>query len=135
SFHAKRFGFDRKHNQRFRCHVCGKTWIQAQVRMLGTMRIDEAKALMAINMFVEGCSVRTIERLTGIGKTALLNLLVLAGERCEKLMHDRIHNIPLECVEADEIWGFVRMKEARKNTLELSENDKIGDAYCFVGIE
>jgi IS1 family transposase/transposase-like protein len=135
SFTARRFGYDRKHNQRFQCHICGKTWIDAQVRMLGTMRIDEAKALMALNMLVEGCSIRTIERLTSIGKTAILNLLVLAGERCEKLMRERIKSIPLELVEADEIWGYVQMKEARKESRGLADDNTVGDAYCFVGIE
>ncbi len=59
----------------------------------------------------------------------------MAGKRCEKVMKDRVRNIPMQFVEADEIWGYVKMKEARKNTTELADNDKIGDAYCFVGIE
>jgi transposase-like protein/IS1 family transposase len=132
---AKRFGFDRYRNQRFRCHVCKKTWSEAKPRTLGTMRINEAKGLMAIQLLVEGCSIRSIERITGIGKAALLRLLVLAGERCQRVMAEKIRNVNLEYVEADEIWGYVFKKEGHKYKPEEIENTKIGDAYTFVAIE
>lgn len=90
---------------------------------------------MAIQLLVEGCSIRTIERVTGIGKSALLRLLVLAGERCQHVMAEKIHNVNLEYVEADEIWTFVQKKEGHKYTAEDSANNKIGDAYTFVAID
>lgn len=135
TFTAKRFGYDRKRNQRFRCHICKKTWIEAQPKMLGAMRIDEVKALLALQLLVEGCSIRTIERITGIGKTAIINLLILAGEKCQKVMSEKVRNVNLEFVEADEIWAYVAKKEAHKRTEEDKANDKIGDAYTFVAID
>lgn len=132
---AKRFGYDRKRNQRFRCYICRRTWIQPQQKMLGAMRIDEAKALLAIQLLIEGCSIRTTERITGIGKTAIIHLLLLAGEKCQKVMNEKIRNVNLEYVEADEIWGFVQKKEGHKFTAEDVDNNKIGDAYTFVAID
>lgn len=133
-FSAKRFGYDRKRNQRFRCHICGKTWIEAREKMLGSMKIDEAKALLAIQLLVEGCSIRSIERITGLAKWTIIRLLLGAGERCLRVMNEKVRNVNLEFVEADEIWGFVKKKEAHKSE-EEKDNTKLGDAYTFVAIE
>jgi len=85
-------------------------------------------------MLVEGLSVRSVERLTGFHHRTILNLLVVAGERCERVMGRRIVNVPCQDVQCDEIWGFVFKKEAHKYPWE-KDNNAIGDAYCFVGIE
>jgi IS1 family transposase len=49
-------------------------------------------------------------------------------------MKEYIHNIPIERIEADEIWGFIGKKEGHKTEGE-KHNTKLGDAYTFVGIE
>jgi hypothetical protein len=59
---------------------------------------------------------------------------VLAGERCDRLLSERVQRIPSEDVQCDEIWGFVQKKEAHKWPWE-AQDDKRGDAYCFVAIE
>jgi IS1 family transposase len=92
------------------------------------------KAVLIIHLLVEGSSVRTIERVTGVGKATILRLLNFAGAQCERLMNERIRDVPVNFIEADEIWGFVGKKEGRKRATEL-HNKKIGDAYCFVAIE
>jgi len=91
-------------------------------------------AANALQMFVEGCSVSTVERLTGIHHTTLLRLLVVAGERCERVMARLVTNVPVTDVQCDEIWGYVSKKESHKLPMEAHDNT-IGDAYCFVAIE
>ncbi len=91
-----------------------------------------------IRLFVEGCSVRSIERVTGVHRDTILNLLVLAGERCERLLADTIKNLKVRDVECDEMWGYVGMKEkAKKNYYSdlYTDSDHIGDAYTYVAIE
>ncbi len=61
-------------------------------------------------------------------------MLVLAGENCERIMGRLIANVPVTDVQCDEIWGYVYKKEAHKLPME-SDDDSIGDAYCFVAIE
>jgi len=83
---------------------------------------------------LEGMSVRSIQRITGIHQATILDLMVLAGDRCEKLMEERIKGIAVKDVEADEIWGFCGMKNRHKLFKGITD-PKIGDAYTFVGIE
>src|SRR2546426_4894344 len=40
-------------------------------------------------------SVSTVERVTGLHHTTILSLLVLIGEKCERLLESRISNVPV----------------------------------------
>jgi IS1 family transposase len=64
----------------------------------------------------------------------LLDLLLLAGEKCERLLNEKIKGLPVRDVQADEMWGYVGMKEKTKKRA-LIHDDTLGDAYTFVAIE
>jgi IS1 family transposase len=98
------------------------------------MYVSEEKAIMALKLLVEGNSIRSTMRITGLDGNTITKMLVLAGERCEKLMGRLIVNVPVKDVQADEIWGCVAKKEAHKWPWE-SDDNSIGDAYCFVAVE
>src|SRR5690349_18453553 len=108
---SRRFGKDRKGNQRFQCLECKKTWTAAPVNPLGHMRIGMDKAAQCLQLMLEGMSVRAIMRVTGINRNTILDLLAMMGERCEKMLEGRIKGMPVVDVQCDEVWGFVRMKE------------------------
>jgi transposase-like protein/IS1 family transposase len=131
---AVKAGKDRKGVQRYRCNQCKRRFAEQQEKLLGNMYLNEDKALLCLTLLLEGNSVRSIERITGIGKSTILRLLVLAGERCERIMSQRIKGVAVRDVEADEMWGFVKFKNRHKLNKEI-EDSKVGDAYTFVGIE
>ena len=60
--------------------------------------------------------IRSTQRITGIDQNTIMKILVLAGDRCEKLMGRLIVNVPVKGVECDEVWGFVAKKEGHKKT-------------------
>jgi transposase-like protein len=82
---CQKHGKDRKGNQRFKCLQCSKTF-QGLGKPLGTMSLPIEKAVRILKMLVEGVSVRSIERITEVHRDTILKLLVLAGDRCEKIM-------------------------------------------------
>jgi transposase-like protein len=127
---CQRFGKDRKGNQRFRCCQRYKTYSERPEKLDGTYLPTE-KITQIIRLLVEGCSVRSIERVTGIHRDTILNVLMLAGERCERLLVSKIQGLPVNDVQYDEIWGFVGCKEKRN----VSGDPTLGDGYCFVAIE
>jgi IS1 family transposase len=98
------------------------------------MTVPMDKALLALQLLIEGTSVRSTERITGLHRDTILRVLVAAGEKCEKLMGRLIVNVPVRDVECDEIWGFIQKKEGHKRA-EEANNETIGDAYTFVAIE
>jgi IS1 family transposase len=98
------------------------------------MRISLDKAEMCLKLLLEGMSIRSVQRITGLHQETILDLIVLAGERCERLMRKRIKGIAVKDVEADEIWGFVQFKNRHKLYNQIND-PHVGDAYTFVGIE
>jgi transposase-like protein/IS1 family transposase len=129
---CRRFGKHRNGLQRFRCNQCRKTFTEDHERPLDEMRLPLDKAESILKLLVEGMSVRSVERVTGVHRDTILRLLVLAGERCQSLMQRKIENLTVKDVEADEIWGFVAKKEGHKY---VGDGPMMGDAYCFVAME
>jgi len=110
---AKKFGKDRKGNQRYRCLTCRKTFSTRPERLLGEMRLPVEKALLCLHMLCEGNAVRAVERVTGVEKKTILRLLVQVGEGCERMLAETVKAVPVEDVQADELWTFIRCKQGR----------------------
>ena len=131
---ANKFGKDRNGLQRFRCTECKKTFLESHTRPLGDMRLSIDKAISVIHHLVEGNSIRSTERLTGVEKRTILSLLALVGKRCEKMMETNIKGLKMREVACDEIWGYVGMKAKTKARKKI-DNDELGDAWCFIAME
>ncbi len=131
---AKRFGKDRRGNQRFRCLTCRKTFSERPERLLGDMRLPDDKALLCLSLLCEGSSIRAIERVTEVGKRTILNLLVQVGEGCERMLAETIKGVPVKDVQADELWTFIKCKQGTRERHKIADPDA-GDAYCYFGIE
>ena len=124
----------RNGSQRWNCKPCKRTWTEPQDKPLGEMRLPVEKALLCLSLLVEGNSIRSIERITGVHQDTIIRLLVYVGGKCERFIEDRLRDLPVKDVQCDEIWGFVGMKERTKAKKRLS-SPQLGDAYTFVGIE
>ena len=67
--------------QRYRCTRCGKTFSERkeQENLFGTKQaVDDAMALLALQLLVEGNSIRSTERITGLHRDTIMKLLVAA---------------------------------------------------------
>lgn len=131
---CKKSGKHRNGLQRFRCNTCKRTFTEDHEKPLDEMRLKMDKALLCLQLLVEGNSVRSTERITGVHRDTILDLLVLAGEKCERLLSERIKGLPVKDVQADEMWGFVGMKEKAKKH-SVNTDPTIGDAWTYVAIE
>ena len=96
------------------------------------MTVPEDKALLAIQLLIEGTSVRSVERVTQLHRDTILRLLVLAGERCIALMDTQMRNLRCQRIQSDEIWSFVTKKQRNVRT---DDPDEFGDAWVFVAID
>lgn len=118
---CQRFGKHRNGLRRFRCPRCHKTYTEPRKHPLDGMTLADEKALLALQLLIEGNSLSSTERITGVDINTLMKLLVLAGEKCEKLMGRLIVNVPVEDVQCDEIWAFVQKKEGHKAPFEAHD--------------
>ena len=131
----KKHGRDRKGNQRFRCRLCGETWIEAQPKKLGGLRIDETTAKLALRLLAEGNSIRATERITGLHRDTICKLLVFFGHECRRFLDRRMRGLTLQHLEFDEQHTFVAKKNARVHVDERRERRDIGDMFIWPCIE
>lgn len=90
--------------------------------------------LNVLNMLVEGCSLRSVSRLTGIHRTTIMKLMVQVGQKCRNFLDRWMRNLTLNHIEADEIWTFCKKKQ-RKLTGAEKDNPKLGDQYLYIALD
>ncbi len=84
-----------------------------------------------IGALTEGCSIRAVERLTGIHRDTIMRLGVRVGDGCAAL-HDRLmRDLHVNLLEFDEVWSFIGKKQKRIGPNDLRE---IGDCYIFTAL-
>jgi IS1 family transposase len=97
------------------------------------MRTSEEAAIRAIQCLLEGCSIRSTERLTGLNRNTVLRLLELVGERCARLMDSKMRSLRCRYVQCDEIWTFVQKKQ--RQVRKDANPYEIGDQWVFVAMD
>jgi len=96
--------------------------------------ISMDKKVAVLRALVEGCSVRSTVRMTGVSKGAVLRLLVSIGAACTEYMDRAIRNVSAKRVQVDEIWSFVGCKQ-KNVTVAKMEAGICGDVWTFTAIE
>ena len=129
---CQRFGTNRNGSQRFRCVECKKTFSAKLTDRIEGSNIPLEQVEKVLQLLIEGCSVRSAERISGLHRDTILRLLVTAGQKCEELLGRLIVNVPVENGSADEIWNFIGKKQ---KALTADDDPNYGDAYCFVAME
>lgn len=122
----------RQNRQRYQCHQFRKVFTDARDNLLDRIYLPIEKAEMVLRLLLEGNSVSSVERATEVHHTTILKLPVLVGEKCERIMAEKVRNVQVRDVECDEVWSFIGKKQKR---VRSSDNALLGDSYVFVGIE
>jgi IS1 family transposase len=96
-------------------------------------KLSIEKQTQVINALVEGCSIRSTERLTGVHRDTIMRLLCRVGNACQELMDSKMRNLPCQVMQVDEIWTFVGKKQRRLTPAD--DNQSMGDQYVFVALD
>jgi hypothetical protein len=89
-------------------------------------------AARAIQCLLEGRSIHSTERLSGLNRNTIMRLLLVAGECRAKLMDARMMNLRPRYLQIDEIWTFVA-KKARN--VRKDDAPEVGDQWVFVAMD
>lgn len=92
------------------------------------------KKVAVVSALVEGCSVRSTSRMTGVAKGTILRLLAEVGTACAEYQDRVMRNLSCKRVQCDEIWAFVGAKE-KNLTPENRERGAVGDVWTWVAID
>lgn len=96
-------------------------------------RLTPQARAQVIAALVEGNSIRSTVRMTGVAKSTVTKLLVELGCACVEYHNRMVRNLPCKRVQTDEIWSFCYAKE--KN-LPASMRDKegVGSVWTWTAI-
>lgn len=74
-------------------------------------KLSNAKRAQVVRCLVEGNSMRSTVRMTGVALNTISKLLVDLGEVCAKHHMETVTNVPSRRVQCDEIWSFCYAKQ------------------------
>ncbi len=94
--------------------------------------LPRSKQVAVIAALTEGCSMRSVSRMTGVDRETVGTLLERVGEGCEALLDETMVNLPCERLELDELWAFVGKKQRH---VKSDDPDSVGDAWTWLAID
>ena len=99
---------------------------------MNKLRTNKRKAVIAA--LVEGNSINSTVRMTGVAKTTILRLLSDLGCACSKYHNDHVHGLRPKAVQCDEIWSFCHCKQKNVKAAKAAPNGA-GDAWTWTAID
>jgi IS1 family transposase/transposase-like protein len=128
--HLVRRGYDGD-IPRLKCNMCQSTFSARQGTAYFDIHTDERIYTIATRALAEGNSLRGTGRIVGIDKDTVCDWLDKSGRHCRAVTTYLFNNLHITECQLDELWSFVRKKEARLSALE-----KIlmlyGDAWVWI---
>lgn len=82
---------------------------------------------------VEGNSIRSIVRITGVAKNTIVRLLTEMGCACAAYHNRTVRDVRVRRLQCDEIWSFVGAK--KKNVSLEKKQEGWGDVWTWTAID
>ncbi len=100
---------------------------------MNRLSIEERSKI--VRLLVEGTSLRSCSRIMDMSINTITKVLEKVGAACQQFHNDTVVNVNSKRVEADEIWSFVYAKEKNVQYTKKSDEEGVGDAWTWVGID
>jgi IS1 family transposase len=101
--------------------------------MLNMNTVPQSERIRVVAALVEGNSIRSSSRMTGIARNTITKLLVDLGEACMKYHDAHVRNIRVRRLQCDEIWAYIGAKA--KNVTPEKKEIGWGDVWTWVGLD
>jgi IS1 family transposase len=101
--------------------------------MVNMNRLNTAKRVAVVSALVEGCSIRSTVRMTGVSKNTIAKLLLELGAACTKYQDATLRNLPCKRLQCDEIWSFVGGKDKNLSTDQKAAG--LGSIWTWTAID
>ncbi len=98
-------------------------------------KLDANKRAQVIAALVEGNSIRSTVRMTGVAKNTVAKLLIEIGAAWSEYMNRTLVDLPCKRVQCDEIWSFIGCKEKNVTTEKFERDGYCGDIWTWVALD
>src|ERR1017187_4361402 len=97
-------------------------------------KLSKEEKVRVVACLVEGNSLRSTVRMTGIHRTTIQKLLVELGAACSAYQDKTFRNLNCKRIECDEIWSFCYSKD--KNVPEeMMGKEGVGSVWTWVALD
>lgn len=79
--------------------------------MVSMKTLTMKQRVHVVAALVEGNSIRSTVRMTGVTKNTVVKLLIELAPACAEYQHKALRNLPCKRIQVDEIWSFVGAKD------------------------
>ena len=97
------------------------------------MRLTTERKAQVVGALVEGASIRSVERMTGVHRDTITKLVLRMGKASQRLLDERVRGVHCDQLQLDEMWAFVGKK--RRTVRESDDTSKVGDFWCWVALD
>jgi IS1 family transposase len=99
--------------------------------MVNKLKPDLQEAV--IGALVEGSSIRSVERMTGVHRDTIMRLMVRVGIAADGLLKALVRDVKCERIEVDEIWCYVGKKQ--RHVTDQDDASAVGDFWTWVAMD
>lgn len=96
-------------------------------------RLDKGKQIQVVSALVEGNSIRSTSRMTGVARNTITALLVDLAEACMAFHNAHVRGLKIRRLQCDEIWNFVGAKA--KNASPEKKAEGWGDTWTWTALD
>lgn len=98
-------------------------------------KLDSKKREQVISALIEGCSIRSAVRMTGVAKKTIMRLLVEVGEVCMRYQDRAFRNLTCRRLQVDELWAFIYAKQKNVTPKIAADHPEAGDVWLWTAID
>ncbi len=95
--------------------------------------LSNERRAQVITALIEGNSIRSTVRMTGVCKDAVLKLIRDMGAACTELHNSAVRGVTVQRVQCDEVWSFCYAKE--KNVPVEKQGTGAGSVWTWTAID
>jgi IS1 family transposase len=100
---------------------------------LAMNKLKPERQEIIIHALVEGSSIRSIERMTGVHRDTIMRLSLNVGNACETLRRRMMRDLTCERIELDEVWCYVGKKE--RHVRDADDKTLVGHFWTWVAMD
>jgi transposase-like protein len=113
-----KYGHDKNSKQRFKCKTCGGVFVETKNTVFYNRKLSEDQIILVCKLLVEKNGVRAIERITGLHRDTISDLMKDLASHAREVTDFLIRDIGFTKVQVDEMWSFIK-KNKKTLTKEM----------------
>ena len=118
----------------FRCSACEQPFSETRDTVFFGLRSPEEKVMMALKMLLVKVALSDIGFVLGVTEETVLEWLRRAAQKAHEINTHLLRDLPVTQVQLDEMWNFIRRKQALQAGPDGESTDGSEDGRQWVWI-